>query len=329
MDGIKGMLRQQLKSLVARAALCSLLPFLVSSSVLAQGWERVKLPIDETVTGLSFISPDTGYIVTSGAKYARTFDGCKTWKFYTIRKDSSFEDVCFLNKDTGMICGSYGTIYRTIDGCKNWDAIWLPDPNDPVWLTSVLLLPGRIGLMVGLVPGNPPSSEAFRSEDGGRTWTKLPAMGLAYGELFYRSGDPICFQSWGKLNYSMDKGKTWSSMKVPSVKPTRATSFFKNTGVLCGNSGAVACTIDRGKTWKTVEQNSGINFTAALLVDEETGYIAGTGGSIFKTTDAGTTWQAEKLPVSVDFAGLYQVGDYVYACGADGVILRTKIKSAK
>jgi photosystem II stability/assembly factor-like uncharacterized protein len=306
--------------------LAAVLLFSLAGAAQAQGWEQVKLPMNESVTGMSWVNHDTGYVVTSGAKYGRTFDGGRTWKFYTVQHDSTFEDVYFLNKDTGIVCGRFARAHRTVDGCKNWEIIQLPENDRSIWLTSALLLPGGIGLMVGIIEGESPQGVLYRSEDAGKTWTRQSVKGLAFGELFYHPGDPICFQSWGRLYYSMDKGKTWSSMSVPSSKPTRATTFFKNSGILCGNNGAILCTADRGKTWQGVKSGGTANFTSALLLNEKTGYIAGTGGTLLKTTDGGQNWTPEKLPVSVDFAGLYNSGEFVYAYGASGVILRLRLK---
>ncbi|MFZ1684477.1 MAG: YCF48-related protein, partial [Candidatus Zixiibacteriota bacterium] len=160
---------------------------------------------------MSFYSPDSGYVSLAGAGYGRTFDGGKSWKIYTVRKgqDSAFEDICFVSGDTGIICGRFGMLYRTVDGCKMWESIWLPDNDKTPWLTSVALMHGGGGVMVGLKPGQPPTGVGYRTEDAGKTWSKIDVKGLAFGEIFYRPGEPICFQSWGRLNYSIDQGKTW------------------------------------------------------------------------------------------------------------------------
>jgi photosystem II stability/assembly factor-like uncharacterized protein len=325
-DGIKDMLLRQLKSWTAALGLAAAI-WLTAMPASADSWVPLKFPLKEVVTGMSFISPDTGFIVSAGAKYGKTTDGGKNWVFYTLRKtDSSFEDICFINKDTGMICGRYGRLYRTVNACKSWEYVWLPGNDLTPWLTSIVLMHGGPGVMVGLKPGQPPNGVAYRTEDAGNTWKALDVKGLAFGELYYRAGDPICFQSWGRLNYSIDKGLTWGSMAIPTKTPTRATSFFGKAGIVCGNNGALAYTTNRGQIWTSVFQGSDVNFTAALMVNDSIGYVCGTKGTILKTTDGGKTWDAETEVDKVDYAGLYQSGKNVYAYGADGVILRTTVK---
>lgn len=318
---------QQPKNLIGVLAVLMLalaIPALVSAE---DAWTELPFPVRETITGISFVSPSLGYVVTSGAKYARTADSGKTWKVYSLGKDDPlYDDVFFLNKDTGIICGRNGFVARTTDGCKNWVRTFWGDTT--IWFTSVVMISSDAAMLVGLIPGDIPKGVLFRSYDGGLNWRQVPDSGFGFGELFYRKGDPLCFQSWGRLHYSLDSGKTWSTLKIGSGKTGRATAFYGQTGVICGNLAMLSYSSDRGRTWNPITiDRPELRFTSVVLIDEQTGYVAGTGGTVMKTTNGGRLWLPEfVLSDPIDFACMKLVGDYLYIGGVDGVIVRKKVR---
>jgi photosystem II stability/assembly factor-like uncharacterized protein len=293
----------------------------------ADSWTDLKFPVRETVTGISFVSPSTGYAVTSGGKYARTLDSGNTWKAFVLSKEEPpYDDVFFLNKDTGIICGRNGFVARTIDGCKNWTRTFWGDTM--IAFTSVAIMSKNAAVMIGLKPGDLPRGVIFRSPNAGQDWVQLPDSGFGFGELYYHKGDPLCFQSYGKLHYSVDSGKTWSTLNTGSGKAGRATAFYGQTGIICGNMAMIAVSSDRGRNWNPITMDKPeIHFTSVVLLDEKTAYIVGTAGTVMKTVDGGTVWSPElAMTEPVDFACMHLVGDYLYIGGADGVILRKKVR---
>ena len=293
----------------------------------ADTWTELPFPARETITGISFVSPSIGYVVTSGGKYARTLDSGKSWKAFLLsQEEPPYDDVFFLNKDTGIICGRNGFVARTIDGCRNWTRTFWGDTM--ISFTSVAILGQDAAVLIGLKPGDLPKGVAFRSPNAGQDWVQLPDSGFGFGELFYKKGNPLCFQSYGKLHYSIDSGKTWSALKTGSGKAGRATAFYGQTGVICGSMAMISVSSDRGRTWNPVTMElQDVHFTSVVLADEETGYIAGTAGTLMKTSDGGKSWSPEKvLNDPVDFACMQLVGNYLYIGGADGVLVRKKVK---
>jgi photosystem II stability/assembly factor-like uncharacterized protein len=320
------MLQQPKKRFLLRAMLL-LLMLLPTILVGAEQWTILPFPIHETITGLSFPTPDIGYAVTSGGKYARSIDSGKTWKGYVLSKDEpAYEDVFFLNKDTGVICGRRGFVARTIDGCKNWTRAFWGDTM--ISFTSVVILGPDAAVLIGLIPGDLLKGVAYRSRDAGLNWVQLPDSGFGFGELFYHTGDPLCFQSYGKLHYSLDSGKTWSTLKTSMGKAGRATAFYGQTGVICGGMAMLSTSTDRGRTWTSVTMDKpDVHFTSVALVDEMNGYIAGTAGTVMKTVDGGKVWSPESvLKEPIDFACMQVVGNYLFIGGADGALVRKKVK---
>lgn len=289
----------------------------------AQRWEKVNFPIPENITGLCFVNSEIGYAVTSSANIARTFDGGRTWQVARMPSQTPLEDVFFLNRDTGLACGRKGVLYRTVNGGSTWEDRSLGDTM--LYLTSVRLLEPTVGLVLGLKPDSAkrPVGVLARSNDGGITWKWLPVTGMGFGEMFYRPGSPVCFQSWGQIHYSNDLGATWQTRRSIDGRPARATAFYGSTGIICGNSGVCAYSNDGGSTWNKVSADEDVHLTSAVLVNDKLGYIAGTGATILKTTDGGKTWIKETIPVETDFYCLCLVGNRLFAAGKNGQMIRT------
>ncbi len=313
---------------IMRISLLLLLAALMGTPVRAQtqSWHVVKTPLTESITGMSFVNPDTAFLISSSSKLARTFDGCKTWDIFTVEPTVSLEDVDFKNSDTGMICGSKGRIYVTFNGGYAWQYKGVPDTLP--WFFDVAILDSKTAVAVGLSrqPDNQFGPLGYRTTDGGNSWQAMNPLGLGYAELQYQPGGLLYLLSYGKLNYSADKGKTWNSNLTTEGKPGRALSIMGNTGIICGLQGMCAYSRDGGKTWYPSQQNEQTMFVAAQLVDENTGYIGGTRGTLLKTTDGGQTWNPETLPVKFDIFDFALVGNRLYAAGTDGILMYKQVK---
>ncbi|MFQ5453636.1 MAG: YCF48-related protein, partial [Candidatus Zixiibacteriota bacterium] len=78
---------------------------ILSIKINAQGWIAVEFPLEENINGISFVHPDTAFVVTKTGKLVRTFDTGKTWDIFNAAPGISLEDVHFINSDIGFICG--------------------------------------------------------------------------------------------------------------------------------------------------------------------------------------------------------------------------------
>jgi len=191
------------------------------------------------------------------------------------------------------------------------------------------MLDTRVGIATGVFTTEQSrySGIALRSTDGGQSWRKLDLAGLAFGDLFCDPRGAVCFLSWGYLHLSDDKGKSWESLKTFEGKPTRVIAFAGSNGIMAGNRGMGAYTSDKGKTWHVTEPaDEKRHFTCAVMIDEDNGYIAGTKASIFRTTDGGKSWGQELMATSFDVYDLCLIGDWLWAVGTDGGIIRKKVK---
>lgn len=298
----------------------------LGTTLYAQDWKVASFPTKDNLTGVVFRSPDTGYVVTSSGKIARTTDTGATWRAVKVT-DGSLEDIYFDNARTVYVCGSWGGAFKSEDGGRNWKNISVKDT------LAVLISIKRLSLKSLVVLGLKPDTASnvrgigYRSTDDGLTWTPLPSMGLSYGELFVSPDKTARFLSWGSLHTSNDFGKTWVETKLPEGKPGRTIDIIGNTGIMAGMFGQIGYSSDGGKTWKQVtitDENS--HFTSAVLVNAKEGYIGGWDSRMYYSNNAGHAWLRVPLPQKCAIQAMTRSANRIWAVGTDGVILWKPIK---
>jgi photosystem II stability/assembly factor-like uncharacterized protein len=169
--------------------------------------------------------------------------------------DKPFLDVWFADENNGYIVGAYNLIFRTRDGGKNWEP-WFDQTENPKLfnlysihpVAGALYIAGEGGLVMKLdtdaqrfkalptpyngsyfgVVGDKSAvlvfglrGNAYRSDDGGKTWAKvdtgLPAT-IVSG-LTTASGEFLLADAGGRLAASSDAGRTFKAVKLPITTP--------------------------------------------------------------------------------------------------------------
>jgi photosystem II stability/assembly factor-like uncharacterized protein len=299
---------------------------LLASPVVGQDWQVVNVPLDENITSVCFVHPDTGFVVTTKGKIGRTFDAGKTWKVSLVAANIQLEDLSFVNSRLGMVCGRNGVLYRTVDGGETWENKSLKDTIP--WFLDVEMFNSKTGLVIGLSRDSlsPFGSLVYRTTDGGVTWKKQKPVGLGCSELQYRPGEPVYLLAFGKIYVSHDLGKSWQSYKTVEGLLARTLSIRGKTGILGGPNGMGAYSADSGKTWTTLDLGMDKIYIAAELVDEQVGYLGGYPSTMMRTSDGGKTWKQELMARSFNVLDMCLIGDRLYAVGSEGGMIFKKVK---
>ncbi|RKX27836.1 MAG: hypothetical protein DRP47_05975 [Candidatus Zixiibacteriota bacterium] len=299
---------------------------MLASAANAQGWQSMTLNWNETLTGVAFTHPDTGFLVSASGGFAQTVDGGKTWKTTVVNEGVKLEDVSFASGNRGLVCGHRGGLFLTTDGGRNWLDISPGDTNhiyfDVEWIDS------KTALLTGMDRGAeaPMAGVAYHSIDTGHTWQRLESMGMGYSEINVSPDGTVCFPSYGQLLCSHDKGSSWTKIRTFNDSPARTLSIFGKTGLMAGPHGMCAISEDSGKTWTLVLQSESSTFVTAELIDEHSGYIAGPKAIMMRTADGGKTWERELLVKSFHILDMCQIGNRLYAVGSEGSIIYKIIK---
>ena len=177
--------------------------------------------------------------------------------------DKPFLDVWFADENSGYIVGAYNLIFRTTDGGRTWEP-WFTQTDNPKLLNLYAIAPVGESLYVvgesGLVLKLDPQAQRFRalptpykgsffgvvgtrttlvafglrgnafgSDDGGRTWTKvetgLPASIVAGTAL--PSGALLLADVGGRLAVSDAAGRDF---KVVPLKPAMPLAAIADAG---------------------------------------------------------------------------------------------------
>lgn len=176
----------------------------------------------------------------------------------------------------------------------------------------------------GIAMGDPTDScfSIIITRDGGETWQKSSCDDLPKIEegeaAFAASNTNIVIKdnktwivSGGKkahILYSQNKGKSWEIYKTPIVHGEPMTGIFsadfydENIGFLVGgnyekpeqNFGNKALTINGGKTWTLIAENSGFGYASCVQFVPDSGgkqlVTVGHSGLNY-SSDNGTTWK--------------------------------------
>jgi len=188
--------------------------------------------------------------------------------------DKPFLDVWFADENTGYAVGAYNYLFRTEDGGKTW-APWFDRVDNPKYLNLYSIRPaagglfivGEAGLVLKLdaatrrfravdfpyqgtllgVTGNESvvlvyglRGQAFRSDDGGKAWSKvdarLPAT-IVSGTALSNGGFALADVS-GRVTISRNNARTFEPVALPA-----ATML---TGIADAGAGRIALSGARG-----------------------------------------------------------------------------------
>lgn len=291
------------------------------STASTQDWNVLPLDWNENLTGVDFVHPDTGFLVSTSGSFARTVDRGKTWKATIVNEGIKLEDVSFFNGSMGLICGHRGNLYLTTNGGQDWLNV---SPGDTAHIYfDVEWLDSGTALLTGMdkASNTPMAGVAYRSIDTGRTWNKLENMGMGYSEIHVTPDGVVRFPSYGQLLYSRDNGNTWTKTETFTGTQARTLSMYGKTGLMAGPHGMCAFSADSGKTWTKAEQSEKLTFITAELIDEQIGYIGGLKATMMRTTDGGKTWEKELLVKSFHVFDMCRIGNRLYAVGSSGTII--------
>lgn len=198
-------------------------------------WTQAKVPVQATLTSVSFSDARTGWAAGHLGVILRSEDGGASWhkqldgiqaassalraaqaagdataianakRLVDEGADKPFFDLEFINAQRGFAVGAYGLMMATADGGNSWAAVNLPNPKSLHLYGlrasgTTLLIAGEQGLLL-------------RSTDGGASFDPLesPYKGSFFG-LLHSAQAWVAYGLRGTAYRSTDAGNQWEKL---------------------------------------------------------------------------------------------------------------------
>jgi len=248
----------------------------------------------------------------------KSTDAGLTWTRLAGLPDLAATDVTLdpqnpstLYAGVGRIFGdAQNGIYKSVDGGASWSKLGGGLPTTDVGRISVQCAPSQPGrvytLITGVASSTGGSAEvrgAYRTDNGGTSWTSLPVSGSlqsSYGwylsVVAVHPTDPNLVVMGGlDLTRSTNGGSSWSTITPPHVD-LHAAAWDAAGRLVAGDDGGVHRSTNNGSSWTSIHAGMGlIQLYAGLSshpTDDERFFGGFQDNGTGRRSAAGTSWDA-------------------------------------
>jgi photosystem II stability/assembly factor-like uncharacterized protein len=189
----------------------------------------------------------------------------------------------------------------------------------PADLSAIATVPGGFGLAVG--SGN----RAWRTEDGGRTWTVLPGAAPAVaGVALRRDGLALTAARRGRILRSQADGTDWTEVRTAGEKRIFRFTFVGERTVYAVGEAILLRSHDSGESWTELDVPDQW-WDDVAFVDERHGWLVGGGGQVMWTDDGGSTWSPRRIATDQTLRSVHAFNaTNALVAGSGGVMFRTR-----
>jgi len=185
--------------------------------------------------------------------------------------DKPFLDVWFENDSIGYVVGAYGLLLKTEDGGRTWQS-WFDRQENPRLMNLYSIRPAAGGLYIAGEGGT-----VLRLDPVAQRFVAAPVdyVGTLFG-VVGAGGAVLVYGLRGNAFRSADGGKTWTKVdaKLPATI-VGGTALAPGTVVLADQGGRLAVSSDGGVTFDLVPQTRHLPLTS--IANAGPGRLAGTG----------------------------------------------------
>lgn len=288
--------------------------------------------------GLSVVNDTVAWASGARGTVLRTADGGRSWRVMRdasvahldLRSIHAFDGVRALVASAGEADKGLAAIFRIADGAlfeRTFESRQMG-----VFLDAIAFWDDRHGIAL-----SDPVDSAFyilRTEDGGRSWSRIPAAGLpgvlpgeaafaASGSSMVLRGSHVWIGTGGggraRVMHSADRGRSWSVTDVPVHADGPAAGIFSlaflddRHGVAAGGdytkprlaATSVAFTSDGGRSWHPAPSSPAAYLSGIAFAGSRARLVAVGLAGTFVSADSGRTWaQTDTVAMNaVRFAG--------------------------
>jgi len=241
-----------------------------------QQWAQVPVPVQSTLTAVTFVDASHGWAVGHDSSILATADGGRSWQLQNFQpeKETAFLDVVFVDRLRGYAVGAFGLFYATHDGGAHWAEVEAQAVREEeLYFHSIiklndgsLFIAGETG-MLGV------------SADG-VDWQRLqsPYEGTFFGALPHGGKGALVFGLRGNVYVTDDvRSNQWTRLPLETLSSFYGGALLADgRAVLAGLSGEIVLIDPVGKSRSV---SSGVSYSLAAVLPIKGGLvIAGENG---------------------------------------------------
>lgn len=243
-------------------------------------WQQLDVPVQTTLTAVTFVDAKHGWAVGHDATILATKDAGNTWQIqkYQPELEKPLLDVVFKDKLNGVALGAYGLFFRTNDGGQTWqeefhseflheeDVEYLNElkmEDEEAYLderASILphfnkmVMDGRTSYLVGEI------GLIAKSNDFGQNWQQFDSI---YEGSFFdidrtHEGNLLVAGLRGNVFRSLRNGTPWQHVDTNSTSLINDIVLTTDDRVLLlGNNGTLLISNDDGQRFRARSQPDG------------------------------------------------------------------------
>jgi photosystem II stability/assembly factor-like uncharacterized protein len=297
-----------------------------------RSWSQARVPVSETVTALSFPTPEHGWAVGHGGIILHSGDGGESWQLQFDGNDANRQKLDYVTDRVMALEQALQEAESDAEADLEYeleeaqfaveDAELAVEtgPADPfldVWFADA-----QHGWAVGAY------GMIYRTDNGGLQW-RLAISGIENLEGYHyysieRADDDTLFLAGeaGILYRSDNGGETWERLPLDYDGSLFGVLALDAERVICfGLRGNIFLSEDRGESWESVTpvDSPGLSFYGGERVRGKNVVLVGAGGVMASSTD-GRAFQADTHSARNTFSSVTAAGEDLVLVGMGGVV---------
>ncbi|BAL27401.1 hypothetical protein AZKH_p0518 (plasmid) [Azoarcus sp. KH32C] len=233
-------------------------------------WRQAsKVPVNATLTGVSFADERNGWAVGHWGVILHTDDGGETWTRQRVEtsEDRPLFSVHFTDAQHGTAVGLWSLLLRTVDGGKTWDRVSLPPPPNDTRADRNLMhvFADRRGEL--FVVGE--RGTVLHSNDHGQTWSYQATgyRGSFWSGTSLSDGTLLIAGLRGSLYRSTDGGDSWHKVATGTQSSITSIVPLADRVLAVGLDGLTLESRDAGSSFEARQRADRLSLTAAVASD--------------------------------------------------------------
>jgi photosystem II stability/assembly factor-like uncharacterized protein len=298
-----------------------------------ESWRQAQVPVSQTLTAVSFPSPNLGWAVGHGGVILHSEDRGETWE---LQFDGESANQQWLGYTRGRqiameqrVANAAGSEKEDLEyeledivyEVEDTELALKSGPADP--FLDVLFIDEERGWAVGAY------GLLFETFDGGEQW-ELAVSGIENHERYHyykitaNEDDQLFLVGEAGIIYRSDnEGENWQRLPLDYDGSLFGVLTLGSDTVVCfGLRGNIFRSNDNGMTWSTIlpEPNPALSFFGGTLLENGSMVLVGAGGGMASSSDLGLTFGSEVHSSRNTFSAVHEVDSDLLLVGMSGLV---------